>query len=286
MIRPSLMNSFPAILATLDIWLQTISFLSFVNIGDSSVCTPKDFTFEYTNCDSNGQRWRVAIPNRTPLQCEGGVPIPTIAVNCSFSCGPGMYLDIDSQQCRPCEKGTYSLGGGIRFDEFPQLPPGFSVENIDISTDSILSDAGHTLNETSCPKETGWIVKNTELIYVLSPCISKMTYSVTLVRPGYVEYSYRMPKNSRGLVFNVVVKNEQCQSYRDQLKLQLESALKSAKSRSEESGTWQTKRIELRTGPNIITWSVTNNRESSSHGEFIVISKIDVVGRYFSASKC
>ena len=61
---------------------------------------------------------------------------------------------------------------------------------------------------------TGWLVKNSELLYARSPCLSKLMYSVNLVRPGYVEYTYRMPKNSRGLVFEVTVKNEQCQNYR------------------------------------------------------------------------
>uniref|UniRef100_A0A914S5F3 Elapor1-like galactose binding domain-containing protein n=1 Tax=Parascaris equorum TaxID=6256 RepID=A0A914S5F3_PAREQ len=206
-----------------------------------------------------------------------------------------MFLDIDTQQCVHCAKGSYSLGGGIRFDEFTQLPTGFVVENVDVNVDRMLTNqratewgilsikkAAHFLFlmvDYVCFR-TGWIVKNSELMYVPTPCLSKLTYSATLVRPGYVEYTYRMPRNSRGLVFNVVVRNEQCQSYRDQLKQLVSSTTKGRPShRSEEDGEWQRRRIELRTGPNVITWSVANNRDAISTADVITLSKIDVVGK-------
>lgn len=34
--------------------------------------------------------------------------------------------------------GSYSLGGGIRFDEFTHLPTGFTIENFDATEDRIL----------------------------------------------------------------------------------------------------------------------------------------------------
>lgn len=60
----------------------------------------------------------------------------------------------------------------------------------------------------------GWIVQNSKLIYMPSPCLSRLSYSVDLVRPGYVEYVYRLPRNNRALIFHVDVKNEKCRSYR------------------------------------------------------------------------
>ena len=33
-----------------------------------------DFHFEYTECDSDGGRWRVSVPKEG--QCEGGNPFP------------------------------------------------------------------------------------------------------------------------------------------------------------------------------------------------------------------
>lgn len=42
-------------------------------------------------------------------------------------CPAGQYLDLFTEMCLNCEAGTYSLGGGVRFDEWYTLPPGFTV---------------------------------------------------------------------------------------------------------------------------------------------------------------
>jgi len=54
------------------------------------VCTfcvlKTDFHYEYTECDSNGGRWKVAVPN--PETCQGGVvPAPVRGKSCGkFHC--------------------------------------------------------------------------------------------------------------------------------------------------------------------------------------------------------
>jgi hypothetical protein len=46
-----------------------------------------------------------------------------------FTCNPGEYLDIAvDQECRSCPNGHYSLGGGVRYDDWEKLPTGFSVQ--------------------------------------------------------------------------------------------------------------------------------------------------------------
>ncbi|EJW83103.1 hypothetical protein WUBG_05987, partial [Wuchereria bancrofti] len=95
-------------------------------------CIPDDFQYEYTECDNNGERWRVAVPKMNNLECNDEVPLPIRGVNCSFTCGAGMYLDIVTQRCQLCPKGTYSLGDGIRYDVFDEIPPNFEVENVNI----------------------------------------------------------------------------------------------------------------------------------------------------------
>ncbi|GMT26209.1 hypothetical protein PFISCL1PPCAC_17506, partial [Pristionchus fissidentatus] len=248
-------------------------------------CDPADFVYEYTSCGEHGERWRVAVPKSSALDCTGGVPAPQKGLNCTFTCGAGNYLDIATQSCRECNAGTYSLGGGIRFDEFTRLPTGFTVDNIDSSQD-ILLDTTSTTPETSinCPTESGWVVRNTELLYVPSPCVSKLSFTANLVRPGYVEYTYRMSANTRGVSLSAVVKNEQCQSYRDEVRSLLSGlSEKSHKEESSGNGEWQKKRLELRSGPNVISWTVTNSREAMSAGA-IVMARIDVVGMAFTRS--
>ncbi|XP_007954820.2 endosome/lysosome-associated apoptosis and autophagy regulator family member 2 [Orycteropus afer afer] len=87
-------------------------------------CQEKDYHFEYTECDSSGSRWRVAIPN-SAVDCSG-LPDPVRGKECTFSCASGEYLEMKNQVCSKCGEGTYSLGSGIKFDEWDELPAGFS----------------------------------------------------------------------------------------------------------------------------------------------------------------
>lgn len=47
-------------------------------------------------------------------------------VSPAFSCASGEYLEMKNQVCSKCAEGTYSLGSGIKFDEWDELPAGFS----------------------------------------------------------------------------------------------------------------------------------------------------------------
>lgn len=47
-------------------------------------CLQKDYHFEYTECDSSGSRWRVAIPN-SAVDCSG-LPDPVRGKECSMFC--------------------------------------------------------------------------------------------------------------------------------------------------------------------------------------------------------
>ncbi|VDD96215.1 unnamed protein product [Enterobius vermicularis] len=242
-------------------------------------CTSKDYVFEYTTCDANGQRWKVAVPSRDNFRCEG-LPQPIRGINCSFSCDAGMYLDIETQECRQCQPGSYSLGGGVRFDEFTHLPAGFIIENVDTTSDQLFVTSK---KDKTCPVETGWIVKNSELLYIRSPCLSKLMYSVNLVRPGYVEYVYHMPRNSRGLVIDVTVKNEQCQDYREQLRhFSGSKDQNNYNSKSSEDGEWRRRRVPLHQGANVVTWTVANSGDSTSLADVITVARIDIIGIAFT----
>uniref|UniRef100_A0A8C9FJJ3 KIAA1324 like n=1 Tax=Pavo cristatus TaxID=9049 RepID=A0A8C9FJJ3_PAVCR len=87
-------------------------------------CLQTDYHFEYTECDSSGSRWRVAVPNPS-AECSG-LPDPVKGKECTFSCASGEYLEMKNQVCSKCAEGTYSLGSGIKFDEWDELPAGFS----------------------------------------------------------------------------------------------------------------------------------------------------------------
>lgn len=44
------------------------------------------------------------------------------------SCESGQFLNLTSLECEDCEAGTYSLGGGVVFDEWEPMPSGFKIQ--------------------------------------------------------------------------------------------------------------------------------------------------------------
>ena len=46
-------------------------------------------------------------------------------------CDPGKYLSLKEQDCLACAAGTFSLGGGVRYEDFSKddLPSVFTIKN-------------------------------------------------------------------------------------------------------------------------------------------------------------
>uniref|UniRef100_A0A8D3DHT3 Endosome-lysosome associated apoptosis and autophagy regulator 1 n=1 Tax=Scophthalmus maximus TaxID=52904 RepID=A0A8D3DHT3_SCOMX len=157
-----------------------------------------DYHFEYTDCDVLGSRWRVAIPNKANT-CTG-LPDPVKGTQCTFSCTEGEFLDMQSQECRKCAAGTYSLGTGVAFDEWDGLPTGFITY-------------GETTNggdsHTDCSNST-WTPKGEHVASNADECSAVLSYAVSLKKPGTVTFEYFYPDNS--IYFEFFVQNDQCQS--------------------------------------------------------------------------
>lgn len=59
-------------------------------------------------------------------------------------CDAGAYLSLTEQKCLPCAAGTFSLGGGVRYEDFSKddLPSVLTIKN------------EHVLGgEADCPKK-------------------------------------------------------------------------------------------------------------------------------------
>uniref|UniRef100_A0A1I7XFU5 Ephrin_rec_like domain-containing protein n=1 Tax=Heterorhabditis bacteriophora TaxID=37862 RepID=A0A1I7XFU5_HETBA len=179
---------------------------------------------------------------------------------------------MSSSECIWLSLGQYSLGGGIRYEEFTTLPVGFSIENFDADSDQFIDTSSRST--MPCPPElvnntigvflknvkntfrAGWVIRNEELLYIPTPCISRLSFSASLVRAGFAEYSYHMPRNNRALSLQVDVRNQQCQSYR--------------------------RRIELRSGTvKYLSWTVSNSAGMKASSEPIRIARIDILGLAF-----
>ena len=108
--------------------------------------------------------------------------------------------------------GTFSLGDRVRYEQFEgnKLPEDFSVEN-SLDESFARAEGGWAAN---CPSGGGWTVEGEELRYRWTPCVSTLSLSLHLTRPGFAEFQYQLSKEgTRGLVQMLQVRNAQCQSY-------------------------------------------------------------------------
>ncbi|XP_075470123.1 endosome/lysosome-associated apoptosis and autophagy regulator 1 isoform X3 [Ascaphus truei] len=194
-------------------------------------CKESEYHYEYTECDSTGTRWRVAVPH-TPGLCTG-LPDPIKGTACSFSCTAGQFLDMRVQQCTPCGEGTYSLGTGVRFEEWSELPHGFS---------SVASDlyGGTTGNcSTSLWEPRGeYVASNTD------ECSATLIYSISLKQEGAVSFEYLYPDSNIG--FEFFIQNDQCQPREEESRWM----------RTTEKG-WSYNNVKLTQGNNVLYWRTT-----------------------------
>ncbi|KAF6301799.1 hypothetical protein mRhiFer1_007313 [Rhinolophus ferrumequinum] len=155
-------------------------------------CQEKDYHFEYTECDSSGSRWRVAIPN-SAVDCSG-LPDPVRGKECTFSCASGEYLEMKNQVCSKCGEGTYSLGSGIKFDEWDELPAGFS--NVATFMDTVVGPSD--TRPVGC-KNSSWVPCGNYIESNRDDCTVSLIYAVHLKKSGYVffEYQFRMTSARR-----------------------------------------------------------------------------------------
>ncbi|KAL7982760.1 hypothetical protein Chor_010358 [Crotalus horridus] len=173
-----------------------------------------DYHFEYTECDSSGSRWRVAIPN-PGAECSS-LPDPVRGKECTFSCASGEYLEMKNQVCSKCAEGTYSLGSGIKFDEWDDLPAGFS--NVATYMDSILGSAESKAD--SCAKSS-WTPRGNYIESNRDDCTVSLIYTVHLKKSGSIFFEYQYIDNNIFFEFFVReicalnqpyrIQNDQCQ---------------------------------------------------------------------------
>ncbi|XP_041693467.2 endosome/lysosome-associated apoptosis and autophagy regulator family member 2-like isoform X1 [Coregonus clupeaformis] len=198
-------------------------------------CTETDYYYEYTECDSTGSRWRVAIP-----QSHGsciGLPEPVRGTECTFSCEAGEFLEMSSQECTQCAAGTYSLGSGIRFDDWETIPTGFS------SLATYLDNGPHGNDSLTC-NSSSWFPQSSYLESNRDECTVSLIYAVHLKKQGSVSFDYQYTDHK--LFFDFFIQNDQCQEMdqtADKKWLKLTS-----------HGEWATHTVNLKSGTNILYW--------------------------------
>ncbi|RVE70455.1 hypothetical protein OJAV_G00064830 [Oryzias javanicus] len=228
--------------------------------ADLPICKESDYHFEYTECDRLGTRWRVAIPNK-PDTCTA-LPDPVKGTKCTFSCGEGEFLDMQSQLCQKCSVGTYSLGTGVAFDEWDSLPTGFITQGVMTNEGKASTDCS---NSTWTPKGD-YVASNTD------ECTATLSYAVSLKKPGTVTFEYFHPDSN--IYFEFFVQNDQCQS--------TESESRWMKVSEKD---WNQHRVDLTSGNNVLYWRTTSYALQGSAVKPVLLRNIQVSGVAYT-SEC
>uniref|UniRef100_A0A8C2AWK2 KIAA1324 like n=1 Tax=Cyprinus carpio TaxID=7962 RepID=A0A8C2AWK2_CYPCA len=225
-----------------------------------------DYYFQYTECDSTGSRWRVAIP-LNPGECSG-LPEPVQGTDCTFSCKAGEFLEMSAQECTQCASGTYSLGSGLRLDEWDDIPPGFS--SLATSPDN----APNGQNASTC-SSAKWVAQGSYLESNRDECTVSLIYTVHLKKPGSVSFDYQYVDNS--IFFEFFIQNDQCQE------MDQDSNKKWIKLTTH--GEWGTHSVNLNSGTNILYWRTTRVTLGSKAVKPVLLKNIRIEGVAYT-SEC
>ncbi|KAF6074797.1 hypothetical protein HJG60_007226 [Phyllostomus discolor] len=223
-------------LLPLLLWLGTAFQVTQAAEPELHACKESEYHYEYTACDSTGSRWRVAVPH-TPGLCTS-LPDPVKGTECSFSCKAGEFLDMKDQSCKPCAEGRYSLGTGIRFDEWDELPHGFASLSANMEIDDGTTESTENCTLSKWVPLGDYIASNTD------ECTATLMYAVNLKQSGTVSFEYYYPDSS--IIFEFFVQNDQCQPSMDDSRWM----------RTTEK-SWEFHSVELNRGNNVLYWRTT-----------------------------
>ncbi|KAJ8390001.1 hypothetical protein AAFF_G00111620 [Aldrovandia affinis] len=233
---------------------------------DLPQCKETDYYFEYTECDSTGSRWRVAIPHN--LGSCTGLPDPVSGTDCTFSCEAGEFLEMSAQQCTQCAAGTYSLGSGIRFDEWDDIPAGFTS----LATYMDSSPAGE---ETLTCNNSTWVPQGNYLESNRDECTVSLIYAVHLKKQGSISFQYQYVDNN--IFFEFFIQNDQCQEM-DQTSDQKWIKLTN-------NGEWGTHTVDLKSGTNILYWRTTGILLGAKIVKPVLLKNVQIEGVAYT-SEC
>uniref|UniRef100_A0A673BME6 UPF0577 protein KIAA1324-like n=1 Tax=Sphaeramia orbicularis TaxID=375764 RepID=A0A673BME6_9TELE len=225
-----------------------------------------DYYYEYTECDSTGSRWRVAIP-QNPGSCTG-LPEPVRGTECTFSCKAGEFLEMSAQECTQCAAGSYSLGSGIRFDEWDSLPAGFSSLATSLENNP-REDERFTCNSSS------WLPQGNYLESNRDECTVSLIYAVHLKKQGSVSFEYQYPDNN--LLFEFFIQNDQCQ--------EMDQSADAKWLKLTNHGEWATHTVNLKSGTNILYWRTGGVVMGSKVVKPVLLKNVQIEGVAYT-SEC
>ncbi|KAI4570348.1 hypothetical protein MJG53_006327 [Ovis ammon polii x Ovis aries] len=188
---------------------------------------------------------------------------------CSFSCASGEYLEMKNQVCSKCGEGTYSLGSGIKFDEWDELPAGFS--NVATFMDTVV---GPSDSRPEGCNNSSWVPRGNYIESNRDDCTVSLIYAVHLKKSGYVFFEYQYVDNN--IFFEFFIQNDQCQ----EMDTTADKWVKLT-----DNGEWGSHSVMLKSGTNILYWRTTGILMGSKAVKPVLVKNITIEGVAYT-SEC
>lgn len=253
-------------------------------------CKDSEYHYEYTECGSDGGRWNVPVPHDSQHCSVTNKPLIRHK-SCDSSCPYGQYMDVSTlkEECQLCPVGTFSRGGAVRYNNWTLLPPEFDAYSV-----KNYGDYMQTADETTC--NSTWIADGYFLRTHGTSCITRLTYSTTIVQEeGTLSFWYYFV-NQDNQNFEVSVRNEQCHistQYEnddddddDDLDDDFDDERGVVNLEASKNYIWKNHTLKLKRGKNLVVWDVEHwNPSGSLFSNTVFIKDIEVKGVSFS-SEC
>ncbi|XP_023609578.1 UPF0577 protein KIAA1324-like [Myotis lucifugus] len=165
-----------------------------------------------------------------------------------------------NQVCSKCGEGTYSLGSGIKFDEWDELPAGFS--NVATFMDTVLGPSD--TRPDGC-NNSSWVPRGNYIESNRDDCTVSLIYAVHLKKSGNVFFEYQYVDNN--IFFEFFIQNDQCQ----EMDTTADKWVKLT-----DSGEWGSHSVMLKSGPNILYWRTTGILMGSKAVKPVLVKNITI----------
>ncbi|XP_066489653.1 endosome/lysosome-associated apoptosis and autophagy regulator family member 2 [Tiliqua scincoides] len=174
-----------------------------------------------------------------------------------------------NQTCSKCAEGTFSLGSGIKFDEWDELPAGFS--NVATYLDTAVGSAESKAE--SCSKSS-WTPRGNHIESNRDDCTVALIYTVHLKKSGFVVFEYQYIDNN--IFFEFFIQNDQCQ----EMDTTSDKWVKLT-----DNGEWGSHSVTLKSGTNILYWRTTGILMGSQVVKPVLVKNITIEGVAYT-SEC
>ncbi|OXB58548.1 hypothetical protein ASZ78_007087 [Callipepla squamata] len=174
-----------------------------------------------------------------------------------------------NQVCSKCTEGTYSLGSGIKFDEWDEMPAGFS--NVATFMDTAV---GSVENKADSCNNSSWTPRGNYIESNRDDCTVSLIYAVHLKKSGSVFFEYQYVDNN--IFFEFFIQNDQCK----EMESTAEKWVKLT-----DNGEWGSHSVTLKSGSNILYWRTTGILMGSKVVKPVLVKNITIEGVAYT-SEC